>query len=113
MDRTILVLGVAVVGALIAYFGAGGLKPQAISEIAVGTVGTVLTSLMFVALLIERAVGLEAIRRHREPAFESLQDRAESVLRQGFQEQVGREDRIPEEPAQPLSLPRRDSLKAR
>jgi hypothetical protein len=56
MDRTFLVLSFAVVGAVVAFIWAGGLPAQAISEVAAGTVGTILTSLMFVALLIERAV---------------------------------------------------------
>lgn len=56
MDRTFLVLSFAAVGAVVAFIWAGGLPAQAISEVAAGTVGTILTSLMFVALLIERAV---------------------------------------------------------
>lgn len=56
MDRRFLVMMIATVGAIVAFVWAGILPAAAMGGVKVSTVGTILTSLIFVALLIERAV---------------------------------------------------------
>jgi hypothetical protein len=56
MDRTFLVMTIATVGAIVAFIWAGALPATSMIGVEVGKVGTILTSLIFVALLIERAV---------------------------------------------------------
>ena len=56
MDRRFLVMTIATVGAIVAFVWAGILPAATMGGVQVGTVGTILTSLIFVALLIERAV---------------------------------------------------------
>jgi hypothetical protein len=56
MDRRFLVMTFAIAGAVVAFVWAGILPAATMGGVQVGTVGTILTSLIFVALLIERAV---------------------------------------------------------